>query len=136
MHRTRYLLLAVALTCGACGSWDPPPPVQAPATASLSPAELLGAMTAHQVVDALPREGLPTVRPVDSTAAECPDAGCDQSIVTDRFRIMSFPSTSAAEKYAADHGARQVATLAVTFSPGVPPDEQNRYWAAIVRLAR
>jgi hypothetical protein len=129
-------ILVALLACAACSSWDPPPPVQAPASARLNPAELLGAMTARQVVDALPRAGLPTAHPVDSTAAECPDAGCEQSIVTDQFRILSFAGTGAAEKYAADHGARQVETLALTFSPSVPMADQDRYWAAIVNLAR
>ena len=129
-------ILLALLACAACSSWDPPPPVQAPASAKLNPAELLGAMTARQVVDALPKAGLPAVHPVDGTAAECPDAGCDQSIVTDQFRVLSFASTGAAEKYAADHGARQVETLAVVFSPGVSAADQDRYWAAIVNLAR
>lgn len=110
--------------------------MQAPATASLSPAELLGAMSAHQVVDALPKNGLPVVNPVDSTAAECPGSGCTQAIVTDRFRILSFPSTSAAENYAASHGARQVETLAVLFSPNVSAAEQDRYWTGIVNFVR
>lgn len=127
--------VGVALGCGGC-SLEPPAPVQNRATSSLSPAELLGTMTAGQVVDALPRAGLTVLHPVDATSAECPKAGCDQDVVTDRFRIMSFPSTGAAEKYATDHGARQVETLTVSFSPSVPDVERNEYWAAIVRLAR
>jgi hypothetical protein len=115
------------LLLGAC-SWDNQDRMQAPASASLSPAELLGAMSAKQVVDALPKAGLAAVNPVDSTAAECP-------IVTDGFRVLSFPSTSAAENYAAAHaGARQIETLAVLFAPNVPTAEQDRYWSAIVNL--
>ena len=122
------------LLLGAC-SWDNQDRMQAPASASLSPAELLGAMSAKQVVDALPKAGLAAVNPVDSTAAECPSAGCDQAIVTDGFRVLSFPSTSAAENYAAAHaGARQIETLAVLFAPNVPTAEQDRYWSAIVNL--
>lgn len=134
-RRIALLVACVVVLLGAC-SWDTPAPVQAPASARLSPAELLGVPTAQQVVNALPREGLSVVNPVDGTAAECSTNGCDQEIITDRFRILSFSNTAAAEKYAAAHEARQVETLAVSFSPNVPPAEQDSYWKAIVKLAR
>jgi hypothetical protein len=130
------LFVGIAVSCGACSSWDPPPPVQAPATAAENPAVLLGAMSARQLVDALPGAGVPTLHPVDDTGAQCPGVGCDQSIVTDAFRVMSFPSTGAAERYAADHEARQVETLAVSFSPNVPAAERDRDWNAITGLVR
>lgn len=126
----------VVMSCVACSSWDTETQAHAPVTAAEDPAVLLGSMTARQVVDALPRAGIATVHPVDDTDSQCPSAGCLQSVSTDAFRVMSFPSTGRAEAYAADHQGRSVETLAVTFPANVPAADRDRDWNAIVALVR
>jgi len=96
----------------------------------------MGALTARGVVVALNEKGFPASNPVDTTAQECPEAGCDQSIVTDTVRVKSFPTTARAETYAADHGLFQVETVVVAFAPPLPEDEQARYRAQIQSLMR
>lgn len=96
----------------------------------------MDALTAHGMVVALGEKGFAVTNPVDTTAQECPDAGCDQAIVTDTLRIKSFTTTARAETYAADHGLFQVQTIVVAFAPPVPDAEQVRYRAQIQTLMR
>jgi hypothetical protein len=92
------------------------------------------APTARGVVDELVKLGFEAPHPLDTTAQECPVAGCDQSIVTDIFRVESFPTTGRAESYAMDRGLDQVETIVVSFAPPVPQAEQDRYWDQIEKL--
>ena len=94
------------------------------------------ALTARGIVDELTRMGFAVPNPLDTTAQECPAAGCDQSIVTDTLRVKSFPSTGKAEIYARDRGLDQVETIVVSFAPPVSQAEQDRYWAQIQKLVR
>lgn len=90
--------------------------------------------TAHDVVDELVKSGFEAPNPQDTTTQECAVAGCDQSIVTDIFRVKSFPTTGRAELYAKDRGLHQVETIVVSFAPPIPLAEQDRYWAEIEKL--
>jgi hypothetical protein len=135
--------LTTALAVGGCASRLPGYP--APATSSAAPSPLaadateggeLDALTARGVVDALGRQGFAVPNPLDTTAQECPFAGCDQSIVTDTLRIKSFRTTAAAQTYAERTGLQQVQTIVVKFAPPVPKVEQDRYWAQIRALIR
>jgi hypothetical protein len=139
-------IFAAYLTLGcltsACASHPPGYPTPASAQAA-SPSDLaatatrggeLGALTARGVVNALNRTGFAAANPVDTTAQECPAAGCDQSIVTDTLRVKSFQTTARAQAYAGDHGLDQVETIVVAFAPPVPKAEQARYWAQIQSL--
>lgn len=92
------------------------------------------APTARGVVDELVKLGFETPNPQDTTAQDCPAAGCDQSIVTDVFRVESFPTTGRAEIYAKDRGLDQDETIVVSFAPPVPQAEQDRYWAQIEKI--
>lgn len=94
----------------------------------------LNALTARGVVDALHRAGFAAANPVDTTAQECPDAGCDQSIVTDTLQVKSFSTTGRAQKYAATQGLFQVGTVVVEFAPSVPQSERERYRAQLQRV--
>lgn len=96
----------------------------------------MDALTARGVLAALNEKGLAARNPVDTTAQECPDAGCDQSVVTDTLRVKSFPTTARAETYAANHGLFQVETIVVAFAPPVPEAERARYRAQIQALMR
>jgi hypothetical protein len=139
-------IFAACLTLGcltsACASHPPGYPTPASPQAA-SPSDLaatatrggeLGALTARGVVNALNRTGFAAANPVDTTAQECPAAGCDQSIVTDTLRVKSFQTTARAQAYAGDHGLDQVETIVVAFAPPVPKAEQARYWAQIQSL--
>ncbi|CAN5466632.1 hypothetical protein BH09ACT8_BH09ACT8_03400 [soil metagenome] len=94
------------------------------------------APSARRIVDQLTKQGFEAPNPVDTTAQECPAAGCDQSIVTDTLRVKSFPSTGRAEIYARERGLDQVATIVVSFAPPVSPSDQERYWAEVQRLVQ
>jgi hypothetical protein len=134
-------LLAVCLVSG-CSSRPPGYPAhQTSAAASSSSLAAtatrggeLDALTARGLVNALNRTGFAAPKPVDTTAQECPDAGCDQSIVTDTLRVKSFSTTARAQKYASEHGLYQVETVVVVFAPPLPQAEQARYWAQIQSL--
>jgi hypothetical protein len=139
-------VFAACLTLGclasACASHPPGYPTPASPQAA-RPSDLaatatrggeLNALTARGVVNALNRTGFAAAKPVDTTAQECPAAGCDQSIVTDTLRVKSFQTTARAQAYAGDHGLDQVETIVVAFAPPVPKAEQARYWAQIQSL--
>ena len=96
----------------------------------------LGALSARGVVDALAKTGFAVPKPVDTTAQECPDAGCDQAVVTDTLRVKSFPTTARAQGFALDHGLRQVETVVVEFAPPLTQADQDRYWTQIQALVR
>jgi hypothetical protein len=87
----------------------------------------LGALTARGLVDALDKTGFAVPNPLDTTAQECPAAGCDQSIVTDTLRVKSFSTTSRAQTYAGNHALFQVETIVVAFAAPVSQAERDRY---------
>jgi hypothetical protein len=124
--RPALSVAAVALCCAACGS--------AGAGQAVTHTPQPGAATAGEIIDALASEHYTILHPVDTTSADCPAAGCAQSVTTDRFRIMSFSTSGAATKYAAEHGMEQVESIAVGYSPVVPQSERDRLWAAIVHV--
>jgi hypothetical protein len=136
------VLLSCVLSVG-CSGTAPTPPTSA-AASSPAPSRPdgalptrqgeLGALTAKGLLDALGRDGFPAHNPVDTTAQECPAAGCLQSIVTDRLRVKSFPTTGQAQIYAADRNLYQVTTLVVDFAPPVTPAQRLRYQAEIQKL--
>jgi hypothetical protein len=138
------ICLATALFVGGCASRIPGYPAPAvssaaapsPVAAGATRAGELNALTARGVVDALAGEGFAVPNPLDTTAQECPAAGCDQSIVTDTLRVKSFPTTAAAQTYAEDSGLQQVQTIVVRFAPPVPKADRDRYWAQIQALVR
>ena len=137
MTRRGIVVLAATLTgvaffCGACST---------PATAPSDPtapktAVQLVPRTAEQIVSALQREGFDVDHPTEATDVNCAEAGCTQAVVTDRFRLLVFPSTGSAQTYAASQDMRQIETIAVGFAPVVPEAQRDRYWNAIVRLSR
>lgn len=136
--------LAIGCLVSACGSRSPGYPAPGSSQAVVSSAGAatatrggeLNALNARGVVNALNRTGFAAPNPVDTTAQECPAAGCDQSIVTDTLRIKSFSTTARAETYAGDKGFYQVETIVVAFAPPVPKPEQDRLWAQIQSLVR
>ncbi|MDY6995789.1 MAG: hypothetical protein SW019_04295 [Actinomycetota bacterium] len=123
---------AAALGCGACAS---PGTTAGQGSPDSAPVPLVS-RTAEQLVADLRAEGLQVDHPVEATDTRCAEAGCTQAVVTDRFRLLTFPTTGAAQIYAAPRGMRQVETIAVGFAPVVPAAERDRYWSAIVQLAR
>jgi hypothetical protein len=46
--------------------------------------------TAWGVVRALSRAGFAATYPLDTTAHECPSAGCQESVVSDQLRVKAF----------------------------------------------
>lgn len=104
-------------------------------TESTRAGEML-APTAREIVEELGSLGFAVLNPLDTTAQECPRAGCDQSIVTDTLRVKSFPTTGKAQIYAADRRLDQVETIVVSFAPPVSQVERDRYWAQIEKLVR
>lgn len=91
-------------------------------------------MTAAVIVEGLTKAGLAAPNPRDTTAQDCAQIGCDQSIVTDTVSVKSSGTTGQAELYAVPQGLYQVATVVVSFAPTVAESEQARYWAQIKKL--
>lgn len=120
--------VGLAVWCAGCASQAPSPQ---PTVTHSAPAET---STAGAVVDHLQNDDHVLLHPMDTTASDCPRAGCAQAIGTDRFTIMSFSGTGAAQRYAADHGFRQIASVVVDFSPTVSEQERDRLWAEISRM--
>ena len=142
----RIFIACVVTGCLVSACSSPLPGYPSPATSSVAgPSSLaatatrggeLNALTARGVVDALNRTGFLAPNPVDTTAQECPAAGCEQSIVTDTLRVKSYAATARAQAYAADHDLFQVQTVVVAFAPPVSESERTRYRAQIQALVR
>ncbi|TPG31885.1 hypothetical protein [Mycolicibacterium hodleri] len=136
--------LATGCLVSSCASRSPGYPAPASSQVAATSASAgtatrggeLGALTARGLVNALNDTGFAAPNPVDTTAQECPAAGCDQSIVTDTLRAKSFLSTAKAQTYAGDQGLYQVGTIVVAFAPPISKAEQARYWAHIQSLVR
>ncbi len=129
MTRNRAGLAAVlALCCAGCAA---PAPAPRETVTHSAPA---GTSTAGVVVDHLQSQNHILLHPADTTSSDCAHAGCAQAVTTDRFTIMSFSGTGAAQRYAADHGLRQIATIVVDFSPTVSDQERDELWAEISRM--
>jgi hypothetical protein len=135
--------MLVAFLVTSCSSRPPGYPAAATSAqagasvaATATRAGELGSLTAHGIVAALQSSGFAAPNPVDTTAQECPTAGCDQSVVTDTLRVKSFSSTAAAQSYAADNGLFQTGTIVVAFAPPVTPADQDRYRRQIAVLTR
>ena len=127
-------LTAAAVFSSACSTTSSAPqPSSTPSSLATRQGEMDG-LSARGLVDALERAGFPVRNPMDTTAQECPTAGCLQSIVTDTVRVKSFAETRRAQLFAADHGLFQVTTVVVSFAPPVTPDERNRFQAEIQKL--
>jgi hypothetical protein len=126
------LFVSLGALCAMLGSACASP--IAPRSAAPWPASGSGSHIAHDVVDALKRNGLQPGRPVDTSATNCPAIGCVQSITTERMQVLSFRTSGAAQIYAADHSMRQVMTVVVAFAPTLRAEECQTYWAAITRL--
>ncbi|WP_142392565.1 hypothetical protein [Mycobacterium sp. 3519A] len=105
------------------------------ATALASPMTDQTQPTAWTVVRGLSRAGLAATNPLDTTAGECPAAGCLQSVVTDQLRVKSFATPVQATRYATARGLQHAGTIAVAFAPPLSHTQRERYWAAIERLA-
>jgi hypothetical protein len=118
--------LAVAVVSVACSG---PRSAQSPDGVGASKTE------ATEVVDAIVKAGFSAPRPRDTTAQDCGDIGCDQSVVTDTVTVRSFGTTGRAEIYAKPLGLDQVLNLVVSFAPNVSTGEQSRYWSEIQKLA-
>ena len=146
MASTRSILLAcLTVGCLLSGCSSRPPAYPGPATSAAAPASAgatamrggeLGALTARGLVDALDKTGFAVPNPLDTTAQECPSAGCNQSIVTDTLRVKSFSTTSRAQTYAGSHGLFQVETIVVAFAAPVSQAEQDRYRTQIQILVQ
>jgi hypothetical protein len=138
-------MIAVLLTasvCGCGGTTTAPQPTQpsasrpqgTPLASSGTSGEGLSKPTAWSVVRALSRAGLAATNPLDTTAQECPSAGCQESVVTDQLRVKSFASGSQASRYAAAHGLQSSGPIVVSFAPPLTAGAREKYWAAVVRF--
>jgi hypothetical protein len=90
---------------------------------------------ATDVVNAIVKAGFSAPNPRDTTAEDCSQIGCDQSVVTDTVTVRSFGTTGRAETYAKPLGLDQMLNLVVVFAPNVSTSEQSRYWGEIEKLA-
>ncbi len=91
-------------------------------------------LTAAGLVAALAAEGVAAPNPVDTTAQECPVAGCQQALVTDTMRVKSFATVSRAKWYALTHRLPRFANIVVDFAPPLTTAQCDGYLAAIARL--
>jgi hypothetical protein len=73
---------------------------------------------------------------LDTTAQECPSAGCDQAVVTDTLRVKSFASRSQATAYASARGLDRVGTIVVSFAPPLAASDRGVYWKQIRELIK
>ena len=145
VSKRSILLVCLTVGCLLSGCSSRPPAYPGPATSAAGPTSVgatamrggeLGALTARGLVDALEKTGFAVPNPLDTTAQECPAAGCDQSIVTDTLRVKSFSTTSRAETYAGNHGLFQVETIVVAFAAPVSQADQDRYRKQIQTLVQ
>ena len=81
------------------------------------------------------RAGFAAANPLDTTAQECPSAGCQEAVVTDQLRVKSFVSAQLASRYAMPRRLDCVGTVVVSFAPPLPASEREQYRAEVVELA-
>src|ERR1700712_1213253 len=124
--RASACLAVAVLSVAACSG---PRSAPAPANGGASKTE------ATDVVTKITKAGYSAPNPRDTTAQDCGDIGCDQSVVTDTVTVRSFGTTGRAETYAKPLGLDQMLNLVVTFAPNVSAGEQSRYWGQIQKLA-
>jgi hypothetical protein len=146
MSLSRRHITALVLAGGVLVGCSGPPPTSPESTALLDRPTTaaatamrggeLGALTARGLVDALEKAGFAVPNRVDTTARDCPGAGCEQSITTDTLAAKSFSSTGRAQSYAADRGFFQVETVVIEFAPPVTPETRERYRAQIKAVMR
>ncbi|ORB50127.1 hypothetical protein BST42_20470 [Mycolicibacterium rhodesiae] len=91
-------------------------------------------LTAAGLVAALTADGVAVPNPIDTTAQECPAAGCEQSIVTDTLRVKSFATVRQAKWYSVAAGLPRFANIVVEFAPPLTVGERDVYLEAIGRL--
>lgn len=91
-------------------------------------------LTAAGLITALEAEGVAVPNPLDTTAQECPAAGCDQAIVTDTMRVKSFALPSQATWYAMARHLPEFANIVVEFAPPLTSEQREGYLAAIGQL--
>lgn len=130
---TRCRLLVVAALAAAMTALLPPSTSAAteaprPTTAGHEP------LTAAALVDVLAAEGVAVPNPIDTTAQECPAAGCQQAVVTDTMRVKSFASLARAERYAVARRLPRFANIVVEFAPPLTAAQRDGYLAAIGQL--
>ena len=131
LHKLFSVLSAGAVLCCGCSSTASPERE----TVTHGPTAGYVTGTAAAVVDRLEGDGLTLLHPIDTTSSDCVSARCDQAITTDRCRIMSFPTTGDAQRFAADHALEQVGTLVVDFSPTLSKAERDALWHSIAENA-
>ncbi|MBI3690248.1 MAG: hypothetical protein HY239_06200 [Mycolicibacterium aromaticivorans] len=91
-------------------------------------------LTAEGLVAVLTQEGLAVPNLIDTTAQECPAAGCEQAIVTDTLRVKSFATVGQAKWYSVTAGLPRFANIVVEFAPPLTAGERDGYLEAIGRL--
>jgi hypothetical protein len=91
-------------------------------------------LTAAGLVAALTAEGVAVPNPIDTTAQECPAAGCTQAVVTDTMRVKSFATVPQARWYAMTHHLPRFANIVVEFAPPLTTAERDGYLEAIGQL--
>ena len=136
-------VLLAACVCGCGGTTVGPPPASSdtstqhgtPLASSGTRGGARSKQTAWGVVHALSRAGFAATNPLDTTAQECPSAGCQESVVTDQLRVKSYASPSSASRYATAHGLKCIGTIVVSFAPPLSASEREKYWTEVVRLA-
>jgi hypothetical protein len=126
------VLAGVVMACTGCSSATAPSSPTSSSSAVAAPV----APVAQSVVDAVQQRAKVDLRAADTTAADCPAIGCTQAVTTDQFRVLAFPTTGRAERYAGENGARQIEALAVTFPPSVDQSAQDRWWSEITAVVR
>lgn len=81
--------------------------------------------------------GLPTDGASDSTAADCgSEVGCTSAQTLPAVVVRAFPTSGRAEIYANALDVFHVVSVSLTFSPGVPAEQQRQYEAAASRAVR
>ncbi|WP_142391436.1 hypothetical protein [Mycobacterium sp. ENV421] len=122
---TRFrLLMAAALVVGLTALQQP----SANAGTGHEP------LTAGGLVAALTADGVAVPNAIDTTAQECPAAGCEQAIVTDTLRVKSFATVRQAKWYSVAAGLPRFANIVVEFAPPLTVAERDGYLEAIGRL--
>lgn len=91
-------------------------------------------LTATGLVAALAGEGIAVPNPIDTTAQECPAAGCVQAVVTDTMRVKSFAAFPQARWYAAMRGLPRFGNIVVEFAPPLTAGQRGADLDAIGRL--
>jgi hypothetical protein len=98
---------------------------------------ILNPLTIDRILASISQAGLAVPNPRDVTQRDCPRIGCTNKVETDTFSVIMFPTPGRAQLYAGSiQHVFQIEDVVMTFTSGVPTDQQLAYERAVTHTVQ